>query len=50
MKIKVNDLKVGMRLRQSVYHTGRILIEKGQLLNEKHIEKLKNFSVFEVNI
>ncbi len=50
MKIKVNDLKVGMRLRQSVFHTGRVLIEKGQELNEKHIERLKNFSIFEVNI
>lgn len=50
MKVKVNDLKVGMRLRQSVYHTGRVLIEKGQELNEKHIERLKNFSIFDVSI
>jgi HD-GYP domain-containing protein (c-di-GMP phosphodiesterase class II) len=50
MKIRVNDLKEGMKLRQEVYHSGNILMNKDQVLTEKHIERLKNFSILEVHI
>lgn len=50
MKLNVRDLKEGMKLRQSVYKDGRVLMEKGQVLTEKLIERLSNFSIFEIDI
>lgn len=50
MKVRVNDLKEGMKLRLEVYHSGNVLMNKNQILTTKHIERLKNFSILEVHI
>lgn len=43
--IESSECREGMVLRQSILdeHTGAVIIPKGEVLNEEHIDKLKNF-------
>lgn len=50
MKIKVLDLKEGMILKNPVFSDNKILMEKGQEITSKSIERLKNYKIGEVEI
>ena len=50
MKIKVLDLKEGMILKNPVFSDNKILMEKGQEITSKSIERLENYKIGEVEI
>ena len=50
MKIMLNNLKSGMKLKKTVYYGNSILIEEGIVLDEKMIEKLNKFNILSVEI
>ena len=50
MKIKVLDLKEGMILKNPVFSDNKILMEKGQEITFKSIERLENYKIAEVEI
>ncbi|MBN1467545.1 MAG: HD-GYP domain-containing protein [Fusobacteriaceae bacterium] len=50
MKIKVLDLKEGMILKNPVFSDNKILMEKGQEITSKSIERLENYKISEVEI
>lgn len=50
MKVQIQDLKSGLKLRQAVYNSGSILMPKNQILSDKHISMLKKFGIKEVNV
>lgn len=50
MKVRIEELKAGLKLRQAVYNAGNILIPKEQILSEKHIAMLEKFQIKEVNV
>ena len=50
MKVKVLDLREGMILKNAVFSSGLVLMDRGQKLTEKHIESLKKYNIHEVDI
>lgn len=50
MKVKVLSLKEGMILKQPVFSNELVLMDRGQVINEKTIERLKHYHVHEVDI
>lgn len=50
MKVKVLNLVDGMILKHPVLGEGLILMDKGQKITEKHIERLKQYHIQEVDI
>ena len=45
MKVKVLDLREGMILKNAVFSSGLVLMDRGQKLTEKHIESLKKYNI-----
>ena len=50
MKVKVEQLKAGMKLKQPVYSNDNLIAEKGISLNDKIIKRFKNFEIRYVDI
>lgn len=50
MKVKVLDLKEGMILKNGVFANGLVLMDRGQTITDKHIDRLKSYHVHEVDI
>lgn len=50
MKVKVLNLKEGMILKHPVFSNELVLMDRGQVITEKHIERLKHYHIHEVDI